>query len=42
LRHGTDGTPEVSSIVRQFSGEFSYRRRMAATDEVTAGIGGGG
>jgi hypothetical protein len=36
-----DGTLERCDNVRQFSGEFFTRRRLAATDEIPAGIGGG-
>lgn len=42
MRDGTDGTPEMPPNVRQFSGEFFAKRRMAAGNEVPAGTGGGG
>ena len=42
MRDGTDRTQEMFPKVRQFSGKFFVRRRIAAADEVPAGIGGGG
>ncbi len=42
MRDGTDGNLDVYFNLRQFSGELGTKRGMAATDEVPAGIGGGG